>query len=315
MNTLGFIWRTLWIALNLAHPHHTLNRLRLDKCKPQNSTILSLDHLLIDSQSQRIYIGGTNCLYQISSDFKVEHIVITGAQEDSVRCSARGSCQQGAEKTLTDNYSKALLLDHVEGVMIVCGSLYQGICERFVRGDIRKKLPTIPVPLVANDPLGKSVVFIGPGLPDARSHRVMYVASPHTREGPYRSQEEIPIVSRYVHPCLRKKAFFWLHVGVLRAKRALSVNLKSESLNLDNSENGTTDICAGFGTSEARSVSRAKGGEPMVCRTAQSFRYSQLGDLESCMVENGTFFRKYLAYRKFALSVCHHISPTKNSYV
>lgn len=179
-------------------------QIRLDKCRGINDTKISLNQLVISDKDEGnfwgIYVAGTNCLYQLRSDLKVEHLVITGPQEDSVLCSARGSCQQGAgdDKTLTDNHAKALVLDNVDGTLIACGSLFQGICDRFVADDISQKLGSVAVPLVANDMVSKSVIFIGPGLPDARSHRVLYVASPHTHKGPYRSQEEIPIISRSV---------------------------------------------------------------------------------------------------------------------
>jgi Sema domain len=116
-----------------------------------NNTTTDLTHLVVDGQSGRVYVAGLNRLYQLTSDLLVERSVVTGPQDDSIYCSARGSCQQGAEKVPTDNFNKALLVDAVEKVLLACGSLYQGVCEKYVLEDISKKWPTIQVPLVSSN--------------------------------------------------------------------------------------------------------------------------------------------------------------------
>ena len=117
----------------------------------------------------------------------------------------------------TDNHNKALLLDTVEKVLIVCGSLFQGVCEKHLLEDISKKWPLVQVPVVANDASSSSVAFIAPGLPDARSHRVLYVAASHTQLGPYRSQEEIPAISSRSlksHEIIRARRFVQARIKI-----------------------------------------------------------------------------------------------------
>lgn len=71
------------------------------------------------------------------------------------------------------------------------------------------------MPLVPNDASSSTVAFIAPGLPEARSHRVLYVASSHTLLGPYR--EEIPAISSRnlkTHEVIRARRFVQARIKI-----------------------------------------------------------------------------------------------------
>ena len=65
---------------------------------------------------------------------------------------------------LTDAHVKVLLLDRKHGKLIMCTSLYQGMCYRHQRGDIsRRDDLTSAEHVVANDNRSSTVAFIAPG--------------------------------------------------------------------------------------------------------------------------------------------------------
>lgn len=76
----------------------------------------------------KVFIGGRNRLYQLSPDLEIVATAITGPKNDSKDCSYN-ECTSNLTRKLTDNVNKVLLIDYSTSRLIVCGSVFQGICS------------------------------------------------------------------------------------------------------------------------------------------------------------------------------------------
>ncbi|KAM4721609.1 plexin-B1 [Rhinophrynus dorsalis] len=129
----------------------------------QNNTIFN--HLTLDVSTGTLYLGATNYLYQLTEDLVVETAVKTGPVWDSKECLPPVStdCPQAQN---THNHNKLLLVVPSQEELIVCGSVYQGICEKRRLGSVNSVLfrPERPVDtqyVAANDPNVTTVGLVG----------------------------------------------------------------------------------------------------------------------------------------------------------
>nr|NP_524637.2 plexin A, isoform A [Drosophila melanogaster]AAF59394.1 plexin A, isoform A [Drosophila melanogaster] len=171
----------------------------IKNAKNLNSTITNvaafdtkLNHLLVDTITGRVFVGGVNRLYQLSPDLELSETVKTGPQNDSVECSIL-DCPLNAVRSPTDNYNKVLLIDRATSRLIACGSLFQGTCTVRNLQNVSIIEHEVPDAVVANDANSSTVAFIAPGPPQHPVTNVMYVGVTYTNNSPYRS--EIPAVA------------------------------------------------------------------------------------------------------------------------
>ncbi|XP_009468114.1 PREDICTED: plexin-B1 isoform X2 [Nipponia nippon] len=87
-------------------------------------------HLSMDLESETIYLGATNFLFQLTSDLLMKNMVQTGPVLDSKDCLPPVSKLECPQAHHTDNHNKLLLVNTVQKELIVCGSVHQGICEK-----------------------------------------------------------------------------------------------------------------------------------------------------------------------------------------
>lgn len=127
--------RALRVQQSFASPNHTNN-------------------FVVDSVSGRVYLAAVNTVYQLNGSLSLEVEQRSGPVEDNLLCHAPQLPQAPCEhpKSLTDNYNKLLKLDRDQGVVVVCGSVYQGFCEL-------RKMDNISQIAVEFPPRGEKTVF------------------------------------------------------------------------------------------------------------------------------------------------------------
>uniref|UniRef100_A0A3B4B358 Sema domain-containing protein n=1 Tax=Periophthalmus magnuspinnatus TaxID=409849 RepID=A0A3B4B358_9GOBI len=112
------------------------------------------NNFVVDPISGRVYLATVNTVYQLNGTLSLEVEKRTGPVEDNLLCHAPQLPQAPCEhpKSLTDNYNKLLKLDREQGVVVVCGSVYQGFCEL-------RKMDNISEIAVEFPPHGEKTVF------------------------------------------------------------------------------------------------------------------------------------------------------------
>ncbi|TKS77778.1 Plexin-D1 Precursor [Collichthys lucidus] len=112
------------------------------------------NNFVVDPVSRKVYLATVNTVYQLNGTLSVEVEKRTGPVEDNLLCHAPQLPQAPCEhpKSLTDNYNKLLKLDREQGVVVVCGSVYQGFCEL-------RKMENISEIAVEFPPQGEKTVF------------------------------------------------------------------------------------------------------------------------------------------------------------
>ncbi|XP_067613977.1 plexin-A2 isoform X3 [Eurosta solidaginis] len=151
-----------------------------------------LNHLVVDTFTGRVFVGGVNYLYQLSPELELHETVKTGPKNDSVECTVL-DCPVHAVRKPTDNYNKVLLIDRGTSRLIECGSLFQGTCTVRNLQNVSIVEQNVSDAVVANDANSSTVAFIAPGPPQPPITTVMYVGVTYTNNSPYRS--EIPAVA------------------------------------------------------------------------------------------------------------------------
>ncbi|XP_025936353.1 plexin-B2 isoform X2 [Apteryx rowi] len=87
-----------------------------------------LNHLTVDNDTGRVYLGAVNALYHLTENMEELEFVETGPKKDNKKCTPPIDENQCKEAVMTDNYNKLLLLNKADKAIVVCGSLFKGIC-------------------------------------------------------------------------------------------------------------------------------------------------------------------------------------------
>ncbi|KAM8829981.1 plexin-D1 [Synchiropus picturatus] len=112
------------------------------------------NNFVVDPLSGTVYLATVNSIYQLNGTLSLEAEKRTGPVEDNLLCHAPQLPQAPCEhpKSLTDNHNKLLKLDRDQGVLVVCGSVYQGFCELRKMGNVSEIAVEFP-------PQGEKTVF------------------------------------------------------------------------------------------------------------------------------------------------------------
>ncbi|XP_076657981.1 plexin A [Halictus rubicundus] len=151
-----------------------------------------MNHLVVDKNTGRLYVGAVNRLYQLSPDLNLEIKEITGPKGDSTACSMI-NCPRQTPTRPVDNVNKALMIDYTTSRLISCGIVSQGTCRVRNLHNISDIVQEVKEAVVANNATASTVAFIAPGPPNPPVSQVMYVGVTFTGNGPYRA--EVPAVS------------------------------------------------------------------------------------------------------------------------
>lgn len=148
----------------------------------------TLQNLVLEDSSNLLLIGAKNHLYQLDDNMRLLQDAQTGPHNDSEDCT-HSDCGTELPRELKDNYNKVLLV-HGDS-LIVCGTLFQGICQlRSIRNvSVVEQMGTEGV--VANKENSSTFAFIAPG--PAQEKTVLYLGVTFAGNIAYRS--EVPAVS------------------------------------------------------------------------------------------------------------------------
>lgn len=193
-----------------------------------DESVEKFNHLVVDKNTGRVFIGAVNKLYQLSPDLDLVMSEATGPMEDSSECSIV-NCPPSIVRKITDNVNKALVVDYTTSRLIVCGSLFQGTCSVRNLHNISDVLQNVREAVVANNRTASTVAFIAPGPPSPPVTQVMYVGVTYTGNSPYRS--EVPAVSsRSLNP---NKLFLIAETAVTTGTRMFVNSLARERYHIN----------------------------------------------------------------------------------
>lgn len=87
-----------------------------------------INNVVSDPRTGRLYVGAVNSLHQLNPNLEVESRTETGPKKDNRQCTppVTDACEEAVE---TDNHNKLLLVQEAKDVLVVCGSVFRGICS------------------------------------------------------------------------------------------------------------------------------------------------------------------------------------------
>ena len=91
-----------------------------------NETVYPLTQIAVYSETGDIFVGGRNILAQLSSDLTLKSKVSMGPVLDNINCLP---VDESCTRTQRDNDIKVLEIDYTKKQLLVCGSVYQGLCQ------------------------------------------------------------------------------------------------------------------------------------------------------------------------------------------
>lgn len=154
-------------------------------------------HMAVDkSPGGRVYIGAVNKIIQLEgSNLTIETCTKTGPLADSPECPASGCpTSPPVETSLTDNYNKILIIDLESRMLIACGSIFQGACNKYKMINVSLPAQFISMSIAANTEQASTYAFIGPEHYNNWGHtNVLYVGTTFTNNGDYR--HAVPAIS------------------------------------------------------------------------------------------------------------------------
>ncbi|KAM4614941.1 LOW QUALITY PROTEIN: plexin-B2-like [Polymixia lowei] len=87
-----------------------------------------INNVVADPRTGRLYVGAVNSLHQLSPSLRVESRAETGPKRDNRYCTppVTAAC---AEAYDMDDHNKLLLVHGAKDTLVVCGSLFRGLCS------------------------------------------------------------------------------------------------------------------------------------------------------------------------------------------
>lgn len=113
-------WRWAWLLLALATACFGKT--------PEFVSATLINNVVADPRTGFLYVGAVNSLHQMSPDLQVLSRADTGPKRDNRLCTppVTEACEEAVE---TDNHNKLLLVHPARNTLVVCGSVFRGICS------------------------------------------------------------------------------------------------------------------------------------------------------------------------------------------
>ncbi|XP_061085199.1 plexin-B2-like [Conger conger] len=86
----------------------------------------AINHALPDPRTGRVYLGAVNAVHQLDAGLRLQHTAVTGPRRDNRQCTPSSPCPDAKDM---DNVNKLLLVNPANGTLVVCGSLFRGLCS------------------------------------------------------------------------------------------------------------------------------------------------------------------------------------------
>ncbi|XP_051544129.1 plexin-B2-like [Myxocyprinus asiaticus] len=99
-----------------------------DYTSDQFSSVTIINNVVQDPHTGQIYLGAVNTIYQLNSNLQLESSTATGPKLDHPHCTPPITAQCSDAKE-TDNINKLLLVNSVNSTLVICGSVFRGICS------------------------------------------------------------------------------------------------------------------------------------------------------------------------------------------
>lgn len=98
-----------------------------------------INNVVSDPRTGRLYVGAVNNLYQLSANLEVESRTETGPKRDNKQCTppVTEACEEAED---TANHNKLLLVHKAKDVLVVCGSVFRGICSLRNLSNVKQQL-------------------------------------------------------------------------------------------------------------------------------------------------------------------------------
>lgn len=121
---MAWWWWWAWLLLAL------MSR-RFCPTEGKTSEFLSaslINNVVADPRTGLLYVGAVNALHQLSPDLQVLSQTDTGPKRDNRQCTppVTDACEEAVD---TDNHNKLLLVHPAKNALVVCGSVFRGICS------------------------------------------------------------------------------------------------------------------------------------------------------------------------------------------
>ncbi|XP_014842933.1 PREDICTED: plexin-B2 [Poecilia mexicana] len=98
----------------------------------------TINNVVQDPQTGRIYLGANNSIYQLGPSLKLQARAVTGPKEDSPTCTPPASACQNTKPM--PNLNKLLLIHPSNQSLIACGSRYRGICSLLNLSNVEQEI-------------------------------------------------------------------------------------------------------------------------------------------------------------------------------
>ncbi|XP_055048270.2 plexin-B2b [Misgurnus anguillicaudatus] len=102
------------------------------------STDTPINNVVQDPNTGRVYLGAVNAIYQLDFSLNLEARTETGPKKDARGCTPPVSTCQDLKDT--NNTNKLLLVHSLNESLIVCGSLYRGICSLLNLTNVKEQI-------------------------------------------------------------------------------------------------------------------------------------------------------------------------------